>query len=342
MPALMRRAAATIIGSLLALSLPSTAAGQTPVPVPPAPTPTPTPAPVPAPPAGGAMSIKLEKTHHVGHDDVVLRGDRVRVRGVVAPYVAGQNVVVRLYRGRAKLKAKSVAVRPIAGTPNGVFVVSLKPRSGRLTVRASHRATPGQVTFVAKARHMLVVTPSAAPGAGGPIVRLIQSRLAALHYVVSRSGTFDASTARAVIAYRKIRGLSRVASASRDVVRGLLARRGTFKPRHPEHGRHVEVDLSRQVMALMKGKRVQRIYTVSSGKASTPTVLGRFRVYSRQLGTNALGMVDSSYFIGGYAIHGYHDVPTFPASHGCVRVPIPNARGIYDWLRIGDRVDVYP
>ena len=52
-------------------------------------------------------------------------------------------------------------------------------------------------------------------------------------------------------------------------------------------------------------------------------------------------MVDSSYFIGGYAIHGYASVPTFPASHGCVRVPVPNARSIYDWLRIGDRVDVY-
>jgi L,D-transpeptidase catalytic domain len=342
MPASMRRAAATIIGSLLALSLPSAAAGQTPVPVPPAPTPVPTPAPAP-PPAGGSMSIKLQRTHRVGHDDVVLRGDRVRVLGVVAPYVAGQNVVVRLYSGRKKLAAKAAAVKPFAGTANGVFVVSLKPpRTGRLAVRASHRATPGQVTMVAKARRMLVVTPSAAPGASGPIVRLVQSRLAALHYVVSRTGTFDAATARAVVAYRKMRGMARVASVTRDVVRGLLARRGTFKAKHPEHGKHVEVDLSRQVLVLLKGGRVQRIYGVSSGKASTPTVLGRFRVYSRQLGTNALGMVDSSYFIGGYAIHGYHDVPTFPASHGCVRVPIPNARGIYDWLRIGDRVDVYP
>ena len=70
-------------------------------------------------------------------------------------------------------------------------------------------------------------------------------------------------------------------------------------------------------------------------------MLGRFKVYSRTIGTNSLGMVDSSYFIGGYAIHGYASVPTFPASHGCVRVPVPNARSIYDWLRIGDRVDVY-
>ena len=339
----MQRAAVTIIGSLLALSVPSAAAGQTPVPTPPPPTPTPTPAPAPAPPpSGGSLSIKLERTHRVGHDAVVLRGDRVRVRGTVAPFVAGQSVTVRLYRGRAKLQAKAVSVRPRPGTTNGGFVVSLKPRSGRLTVRASHKATPGQVTMVAKPQRLLVVKPTAGPGARGPTVRLIQSRLAALHYVVSRSGSFDASTARAVVAYRKVRGMSRVASASKSVVRGLLARRGSFKPRYPSHGKHVEVDLSRQVLVLMRGKRVQRIYSVSSGKASTPTVLGRFRVYSKTIGTNSLGMVDSSYFIGGYAIHGYISVPTFPASHGCVRVPIPNARSIYNWLRFGDRVDTYP
>ena len=43
-------------------------------------------------------------------------------------------------------------------------------------------------------------------------------------------------------------------------------------------------------------------------------------------------MVDSSYFIGGYAIHGYSSVPNYPASHGCLRVPIPNARQIFDWV----------
>ncbi|HYH90328.1 MAG TPA: L,D-transpeptidase family protein [Solirubrobacteraceae bacterium] len=337
----MRRAAATIVGSLsLALSLPTAAGGQTPAPTP---TPPPPPPPAPAPvPAAGAMSIKLERVSRVGRDDVVLRGDRLRVRGAVAPYVAGQTVVVRLYRGRTKLAAKAVAVRPVPGTPNGGFAVSLRPPSGRLTVRASHRATTAQVTMVARARRVLVVTPHAGPGARGPIVRLVQSRLAGLRYAVSRSGTFDASTARAVVAYRKVRGMSRIGVASRSVVRGLLARRGSFKARHPQHGKHVEVDLSRQVMALLRGGRVYRIYGVSSGKASTPTVLGRYRVYSKTIGTNALGMVDSSYFIGGYAIHGYVSVPTFPASHGCVRVPIPNAGSIYRWLRIGDRVDVYP
>jgi hypothetical protein len=331
-----------IIGSLsLVLSLPSAAGAQTPLPPVATPTPTPTPAPAPAP-AGGAMTIKLERVHRVRRDAVVLRGDRVRVRGAVAPYVPGQTAVVRLYRGRKKLAAKAAAIKPVAGTPNGAFVATLKPAKGRLSVRASHRATAAQVAMAAKARRLLVVTPRAAPGARGPTVRLIQSRLAGLRYAVSRSGTFDASTARAVVAYRKVRGMSRVAVASRRVIRGLLARRGSFKPKYPSHGKHIEVDLSRQVMALVRGRRVDRVYGVSSGKASTPTVLGRFRVYSKTIGTNSLGMVDSSYFIGGYAVHGYVSVPTFPASHGCVRVPIPNARSIYNWLRIGDRVDVYP
>ena len=338
----MRRAAAIIIGSLaLALSLPAVAGAQVPpapTPTPPPPAPTPTPAPAPAP---GAMSLKLERVHRVGHDDVVLQGDRVRVRGVVSPFVPGQAVIVRLYRGRSKLAAKSVAVKPIPGGPTGGFVVRLKSGAGALTVRATHRATRAQAKFVAKARHVLVVTPRAAPGARGPIVRLVQGRLAGLRYAVSRTGVFDVSTARAVIAYRKLRGMSRVAFVSRSVVRGLLAKRGTFKAKHPEHGKHVEVDLSRQVMALLNGRRVHRIYGVSSGKASTPTVLGRFRVYSKTIGTNEKGMVDASYFIGGYAIHGYVEVPTFPASHGCVRVPIPNALSIFSWLRIGDRVDVY-
>jgi lipoprotein-anchoring transpeptidase ErfK/SrfK len=53
-------------------------------------------------------------------------------------------------------------------------------------------------------------------------------------------------------------------------------------------------------------------------------------------------MVHSSYFIGGYAIHGYVSVPAYAASHGCLRVPIPSAWSIYTWVRMGDIVDVYP
>lgn len=87
--------------------------------------------------------------------------------------------------------------------------------------------------------------------------------------------------------------------------------------------------------------RVRRIYTMSSGKPSTPSPLGSFRVYEKRPGTNAEGMVDSSYFLRGYAIHGYAEVPFYAASHGCLRIPIPDAAAVYTWVRVGYRVDIY-
>jgi lipoprotein-anchoring transpeptidase ErfK/SrfK len=69
--------------------------------------------------------------------------------------------------------------------------------------------------------------------------------------------------------------------------------------------------------------------------------VGRFRVYEKSPGYNAKGMLDSNYFIAGYAIHGYAEVPNFPASHGCLRVPIANASSIFGWVQLGTPVDVY-
>ena len=34
-------------------------------------------------------------------------------------------------------------------------------------------------------------------------------------------------------------------------------------------------------------------------------------------------------------------VPTYPASHGCLRVPIPNAAQIFNWIDIGDTIHSY-
>jgi hypothetical protein len=127
--------------------------------------------------------------------------------------------------------------------------------------------------------------------------------------------------------------------ANRDVFERLARGHGAFKVRYPGHGRHVEGDLTHQVVALINpGGKVYRIYTTSSGAPATPTVLGHYRVYLKTPGTNAKGMVHSSYFIRGYAIHGYASVPPYNASHGCLRVPIMSARTIYDWLRVGDVV----
>ena len=174
-------------------------------------------------------------------------------------------------------------------------------------------------------------------------MRLLQARLAAMHYVVPRSGVYDAGTGRAVMAWRKLAGLSRTTLATKEVFNGLLAGRGTFKVRHPGDGRHVEARLNSQVLALIDGGRVAADLPHllgRAGDADRPREVPRLPQDARASTPRAWS--HSSYFIRGYAIHGYASVPPYNASHGCLRVPVPNARSIYDWLRIGDVVWVEP
>ena len=43
---------------------------------------------------------------------------------------------------------------------------------------------------------------------------------------------------------------------------------------------------------------------------------------------------------GGFAVHGYHDVPPYQASHGCARIPLWAAHGVFTRWSIGDTVYV--
>jgi peptidoglycan hydrolase-like protein with peptidoglycan-binding domain len=298
----------------------------------------PQPAPPPAP-AAGQMTVVVD---HVGKFATTLTGKRWRVRGDVVPYVAGQHVVVRFSRDGKKFLAKRAAVKPGASARAGHFKVSLSTKaSGAVTVRVTKEASATQVAIKAPAQHVLVLPDHVTPGATGNAVRVLQRQLRALGYVPGRRGTYDARTGRAVLAFRKISGLSRISIADRALFRRLANGGGRFKIRYPEHGKHVEADLSKQVIALIDHGKVQRIYPTSSGKPSTPTVLGHYRFYSKTPGFNSHQMYFSNYFIGGYAIHGYFDVPTYNASHGCLRIPNADAVSVYNWVRIGDRIDVY-
>ena len=89
------------------------------------------------------------------------------------------------------------------------------------------------------------------------------------------------------------------------------------------------------------GGRVERIYPTSTGAPATPTIRGSYRVYMKAAGTNSMGMYMSSYFIRGYAIHGYPSVPIYPASHGCLRIPMSEAVSVIPWIHHGTPVDTY-
>jgi peptidoglycan hydrolase-like protein with peptidoglycan-binding domain len=299
----------------------------------------PTPLP-PPPPVGGHIQLVVQRAF--GNPAFVIAGQRMVVRGVVVPYVAGQKVKVSFYRDGRKLVVKTVSVLAV-GNGAGQFHISYRSvGQGLVQARAAHYATPQQGAFTGRSQSVRVMPVNLAGGARGPAVRLLQSELNALHYAVSLNGVFDEATGRAVTAYRKLAGLERVSYTNLQVFEALQHGAGSFHVRYPGDGRHVEADLTRQVLAEIEpGGRVRTIYTMSSGKPSTPTVIGRFQVYSKTPGTNSEGMVDSNYFIRGYAIHGYAEVPTYAASHGCLRVPIPDAAAIYGWVSMGTTVDVY-
>jgi hypothetical protein len=325
----VRRAAA--LCAVLAAAVPSAAAGAEAT----APTTT-----TSAPPATGSLRLVLQKVG--GAPPFVQVGQRLTVRGIVIPYVAGQQVKVSFYLDGRKMGVTSARVLSL-GNGAGQFHVGFQSRfAGRLQARAAHYATAQQAAFSARAPAVQIVHTNLGPGSSGSSVRLLQSELAALHYSIPQNGSFDEATGRALIAYRKMTGLERTAYSGPTVFRYLSHGAGAFHVRYRHDGRHVEANLTKQVLAEIEpGGRVRAIYTMSSGKPSTPTVVGRFQVYSKTPGINSEGMVDSNYFIRGYAIHGYAEVPTYAASHGCLRVPIPDAPAIYGWVQLGTPVDVY-
>ena len=88
-------------------------------------------------------------------------------------------------------------------------------------------------------------------------------------------------------------------------------------------GRRIEVQLRRQLALLIEDNRVLRAVHISSGAGGrTPT--GSFRVYRKERYSWSVPfkvwLPWASYFTGGIAFHEYPSVPTYAASHGCVRV----------------------
>jgi hypothetical protein len=309
-----------------ALSLPSAGWAQSP------------PAPVPAPPPlPGKASFELLGGLPTAKLRYYAPGQNVVVRGRVTPYAEGQALRLTVIRRGKPSKRIRRAVRA-----DGRFRFRFKVGSpGLLRLVVKHAATDQQAVFRARPRRIRVVRWSAGAGSRGVHVLLLQRGLERLGFATPVTGYFDGLTANAVNAFRKTNNMGRTGYASSSVYGMVLSGHGAFRLRYPGAGKHVEFDWSRQVLVLADKRRPYRVYHVSSGAPATPTVFGSYRFYRQHYGTNASGMVHSSYFIGGYAIHGYPSVPNYPASHGCLRVPIPNAFAIYSWIKLGDPIYTY-
>jgi L,D-transpeptidase catalytic domain len=271
----------------------------------------------------------------------VMKGQRVLLQGTRSFADEGYATAGIFFKNKEIATTRS-PLRGKVGNPAGVLLHFTARRVGayKAVVKVFKIADP--TTPVATASlGVHVIVPRASFGGHGRAVRLMQEGLRALAYVTPVSGRYDDATGRAVLAFRKVNRMSRVETPSTAIFKKLFRGKGGFTLKYPKAGRHVEFDWARQVLVFAQGGNAIRIYHASSGKPSTPTVFGTFHFYSKTPGTNAKGMVDSNYFIRGYAVHGYADVPPFAASHGCIRVPIPDAPSIFNWIRLGETIFVY-
>src|SRR3954469_24408720 len=168
-------------------------------------------------PSTPKLSITTEQVTVSGGRASALTGRQWRVRVVLSPLVPGQTAVVRFYRGGRRISAAQL---PLAPSPTGQSAFATfnfkSSKPGRILIRATHFATPQLGTLRAKAVGVSIVAPSARPGGRGPVVRLLQAQLARMGYVVGRPGLYDARTARAVLAFRKVTGMRRTEIARSD------------------------------------------------------------------------------------------------------------------------------
>lgn len=284
-------------------------------------------------------TVKIEVGHlHGGRATIY---DTVPVSGTIAPFAPGQRVEVAFYLNGHRLVSHKVAVNQGPGD-TGVFSSSVIVREdGKYAVSAHHAATAVLGADDTVRKSWRVEFPALHPGECGNVVKGFKGALAKMGYVSGGGSCFNGRLGREVLAYRKVNGMNRSQKAGAGLVKSVFGGKGGYHVKYPDAGEHAEVPLGQQVLVLSKGDKPFAIYPISSGKPSTPTITGHYTFYRQEPGYNNEGMYYSFYWHNGYAVHGYHEVPNYAASHGCVRTFIADQPRIYEQLHYGESIFVF-
>jgi PKD repeat protein len=261
------------------------------------------------------------------------------LRADVAPavYIGRVRITVVKYDrvvGRVSARVVDGRLRRRIPTPGlGGFSVRLAfPASGEVDARrVSTKA-------YATARTLRV-------GSQGADVRALHGRLRQLRFrIPGMYRYFSSRTFDSVVAFQKAWGLSRTGVVGAQTW-SMLGRVRVLRPRYSRPSLHIEIDKSRQILMIVRRGAVSAVIPISSG-ATGNTPVGAFRILWKAPATGTwLGsaiLYRTMTFYGNFAIHGYYSVPVYPASHGCVRVPMWLADWLYDRSYVGERVFVYP
>lgn len=303
------------------------------------------------PTASGQPAVAVQPRVSAGlFPSAIVRGQTTHLRGTLVPNYGG--VRAQIQRRAADGTWRAISTVGVSGSGN--YDATFTPGVGSYVLRVVLPASASSLSASSGAVVLAVGQRQLGSGSHGDDVIVLERRLAGLHYDVGRQdGVFDYDLQHAVIAFQKIERLSRTGTWG-NAERARIDRPTPFQLRFPTAGRAFEVDITRQVLVMSMDGDVQRILDVSTGsnnlytvdgvtdRATTPR--GHFRILSKIDGiqNGRLGeLYRPSYFFQGWAIHGNGSVPTYPASHGCVRITNPAADRLFALLTIGSPVSLY-
>lgn len=277
---------------------------------------------------------------------------RVKIRTKPGLAFGGAKLTARIrptgYSGPVKIRVTrggEVVATARASARNGVLRATVPtPGTGRFAVTIWLPAAAGVSAHSVTARVSAEGRVLQA-GSSGPDVRGLARRLAQLRvHVPTPSSTFSWELFDSVIAFQKAYGLPRTGVVGPETWRKLMNAR-PLEPRYRRPADHIEVDKTRQILLEVRGGEVVAVLPVSSG-ATGNTPEGRHAVRWKAPSTTTwLGsgiLYRTMTFHGNsFAIHGWVSVPAYPASHGCVRIPIWAADWLYNRTPVGETVYVY-
>ena len=181
----------------------------------------------------------------------------------------------------------------------------------------------------------------------GPIpvgMAALQRRLVQLKYLSpgAVNGRLDYRTAQALVAFQAWEGLPRTGDAN------LVTRQRATIAKIPvarvlSQSRRMEVNRFKGVLLLIERGQVLRAVHISTG-AGGKTPRGTFHILRKERMSFSrpfkVFLPYASYFSGGFAFHEYPNVPAYSASHGCIRIGYPEARGVYAFALLGTLVSI--
>jgi lipoprotein-anchoring transpeptidase ErfK/SrfK len=176
------------------------------------------------------------------------------------------------------------------------------------------------------------------------VVRGVQRRLVALGYLEAAEvmGSLDYLTEQALMAFQGWEDLDRTGTVTGQTQVELF-KASRPRPAARRTGRRIEIYRDRGVLLMAEnGEVVRAVHTSTGSLGRTPA--GDFNVYVKSLYSWSVPfhvwMPYAAYFRGGIAMHQSPDVPSYPASHGCVRLPEGEADRVYRFVDLGTPVAV--